>query len=120
MRVLMTLSLRKQQTCTVFPWLYPAMGIQIKNLHVALSQVATSSMSLVALQAQAAMDEVLDLSALADLAVNSSTSDVLAALKLLDGINRCASGGCIDTNSTAACEASTAEMHGSLLCGVNP
>ena len=36
------------------------------------------------------MDEILDLSALADLAVNSSTADVLAALKLLDGINRCA------------------------------
>ncbi len=48
------------------------------------------------LQAQAAMDEVLDLSALTDLAVNSSTADVLAALKLLDGINRCA------TNKRAA------------------
>ena len=35
------------------------------------------------------MDEIEDLSALTNLAVNSSTADVLAALKLLDGINRC-------------------------------
>ena len=36
------------------------------------------------------MDEIEDLSALDELDVNSSTADVLAALKLLDGINRCA------------------------------